>query len=181
MNRAALTERLIDLAGPLGPLGTDEERDKIRQELLGGAPITTAAAILDAVAAQPELPVNVSREDFEFAATELLAELGEQPGVVDHLLRRWGEPPIRVAILDALALLAARTAAPALAALARAQIPHASLDTRELVSLVSALGCVGGEKALAAVEELRARGNWPAEVSRELEIALEALTGRQPR
>ena len=175
MNPTQLTKKLIELAGPLGPLGTEEARERLRSELIQGEPVTIATAILDAVSACPELPVTVAREDFEFTASELLAEIGDSPKVAAALTQRLAQPGLRVVILDALALLAARSAAPALAALARAQVPHASLNPRELVRLASALGSVGGAEALAAVELLRAHGGWPPEVVRELEIALESL------
>jgi hypothetical protein len=175
MNRSEIISRLIELAGPLGPLGTEDAREQVRSAVMGREPITAASAVLDAVAAQPELPSNVSREEFEFAAAELLAEVGEQPGVLDLFIRGLEHSALRVVLLDAIALLAARAAAPALAALARAQVPDPSLSSRELVRLASALGCVGGAEALAVVEELRAHRGWPPEVARELEIAYEAL------
>lgn len=178
MNRSEIINRLIDLAGPLGPLGTEESREQVRSALIGREPIAAASAILDAVAARPQLPSNVSREEFEFVAAELLAEVGEQPGVLDLFTHGLQQSALRVVLLDAIALLAARAAAPALVVLARAQLPHPSLSSRELVRLASALGCVGGAEALAAVEELRAHSSWPPEVARELEIAYAALRPR---
>jgi hypothetical protein len=175
MSRTHVMARLMTLAGPRGPLGTDEVLDRLRDELLEGEPLTAASAILDAVETRPELPANVSREDFEGTAADLLAELGERPGVVDYLCQQLERPGLRGVLLDALALLADPAAAPAVAALAKAQLPQPALETRELVKLLSALGCVGGPESREALDSLRARGGWSPEVSRELEIADEAL------
>ncbi|RKH67430.1 hypothetical protein D7X96_19545 [Corallococcus interemptor] len=148
---------------------------RLRDELLEGEPRTAASAILDAVEARPELPVNLSREDFEGTAADLLVELGENPGVVDHLCQQFARPRLWGVLLDALALLADPAAAHTVAALAKSQLRHPTLEVPELIKLVSTLGCVGGPESREALDAFRARGDWSPDVARELEIAHEAL------
>jgi hypothetical protein len=180
MSRSQIMKRLLFLASPLGPMGTNEERDRLYQELLNcREPIAVAATILDIVESKPELPSNISREDFEGTAIDLLVELGEEPGVEDYLVQKLRNSVLLAVLLDTLALRSTQSAGPKLVALALSQVTCQTLEQRELVKLVSALGCIGGLEAYEALKVLEERDEWPPEVARELEIALDALTTLQ--
>jgi predicted naringenin-chalcone synthase len=168
---SSVIEQLIRLAGPLGPLGTFEDQARLRDDLRSGAPPVAAQRVLDAVAAAPALPANVTPRDFEGAATEILAELADDPGARQVLERGLADPAIRPVAIDALGLSCNPLAGPALA---RLVLDDTTLREDELGRVVSALGCVGGDDAVAALGMLRAR-DLPESVVRELEIALEAI------
>lgn len=165
---------LVTLAGPLGPFGTDEQQHAVRSRLMSGAATVAAERILDAVRACPPLPVNVARRDFEFVASELLAELGEDQPVRERLVLALDEPPARKVAIEALALLAKPDVAKALAALVTSELATPFLTEEETIHLASALGAVGGTVALVAIEALRAQPVSEA-VKRELDIALQTL------
>jgi hypothetical protein len=167
-------QRLIELAGPLGPLAADTRDEELRAALMGGRPIEAAARILDAVRASPTLPSNVTRRDFEYAAAELLSELAKHTAVRHHLENLLLDPVFRSVAIDALALRSDLATGTPLAALATAELAEPFLNEDELIRLVSALGCVGGLDALRAVEALQTKP-YPDVVKRELEIAKEAL------
>ena len=169
-----ILNKLLFLASPLGPMGTEEERDKLSQELLNcKEPIEVAAMILDAVESKFELPSNILREDFEGTVIDLLVKLGEKPGVEDYLIKKLQYPALLTILLDTLSLRATQSAGPKLAALARAQITCQTLELEELVKLISALGSIGGQESLEALWALNERGGWPPEVAHEISIALE--------
>jgi hypothetical protein len=160
----------------MGPLGTAEEESRLRGQLTAGDPLQAAERLLHAVTERPVLPPNVTRREFDLTAAELLAELGQHAGVRMTLERSLSDPCVRAVAIDALALLGDAAAGPALAALAMAQLESPTLSQDELVSLASALGCVGGPEARTAVNAFRAHP-FSDVVAREIDIAHEALGG----
>lgn len=169
---------LAALAGPQGPWATEEQVEHLRRQLLEGEPAEAAGRLLTTVASRPSLPpsVPVTWPEIDHEAAELLSVLGEYPDARSLLVRSLDDPSVRSVVLEALALLADPAAAPALAELAAAQLRLPFLSEPELVHLASALGCVGGADALAALRGLRSR-IWSPEVARELDIALQAIQG----
>lgn len=163
---------LATLAGPRGPWAGADRRELLRRQLLSADPVMSAGRILAVVASRPTLPaeVPVTWPDIEDEAVDLLAELGLDTDVRALLVRSLHDTAVRLVAIRALGQLAEPATAPALAA----QPQAADLTQEELVHLVSALGCVGGPEALAAVQNLRRR-DWAPAVVRELEIALQAL------
>ncbi|WP_239375916.1 hypothetical protein [Frankia sp. Cj5] len=167
---------LAALAGPLGPWAAEERAEQLRRELLDGDPTVSADQILAVVVSRPALPASipVTWRDIDDEAAELLAELGEHVEVRALLVRSLHDPALRLVAIQALGQLADPDTAPALAALAASEFRAPILTENEVVYLASALGSVGGADALSGIQDLRRR-NWPPEVTREVEIALQAL------
>lgn len=171
---SSTVDDLIKLAGPLGPLGTTEENDRLRAALKAGDPLTAAQRVLSAVTSRPALPPHVKRRAFEFEAAELLNDLTRDPRVQLELERALTDKASRSVALDAIALGAEQRFGPALAALALTELEQPNLSESELIRLASAIGAVAGDQALALLQQMRTRP-YPAEVLREIDIALSAL------
>src|SRR5690348_7002473 len=108
---------LAELAGPRGPMATDEQADRPRRQLLHGPPAAAARVILAAVAGRPALPpaIPVTWDDVNHEAADLLSELAGEPDVPPLLTAALGDPATRPVALEALALAADPATAPALA------------------------------------------------------------------
>ena len=167
---------LVRLAGPLGPAGSLEEQERLRETLKGGDPLVAAGRLLRAVGRQPPLPPNVERATYEFEAAEILGDLAKDPRVRLELERALGDQILRSVALEALALCANPASEDALVALAKAEHERPFLGEDDLVRLASAIGMVGGERAAATLAGLRA-GERSPKVRHEIEVALAAIRG----
>lgn len=169
---------IIAVAAPGGPWGNEEQIARRRQDLLAGDPVIAANQLLTAVALGSSLPesVPVTWDDLNVEIADLLADLAADERVRGLLVQSLDDAPIRVVVLDALALRADPGAAPALTRLAAEQRERPFLPEDELIRLASALGSVGGPEARAEVLRLSAR-SWTPAVDRELMIARQAIEG----
>jgi hypothetical protein len=171
---SSTVDDLVKLAGPLGPLGSSEENDRLRAAVKAGDPLAAAQRVLGAVAGRPPLPPHVERRTFEFEAAELLNDLARDASVRLELGRALAVQASRAVALDAMALSADQRFGPALAALVRAELERPNLSEHELISLASALGAVAGDEASGLLQQLRARP-YPATVLREIDVALSSV------
>jgi hypothetical protein len=100
------------------------------------------------------LPPNVTRKDFEFAASELLAEMAGEARLRENLERALQKPLVRRIALDASSLLADRLAAPALAALAANDLEAPFLSEDKLIRLARPSAGVGGQSVVPNIQGL---------------------------
>jgi hypothetical protein len=165
-------ELLTILAGPVGPLGTEAERERLRRQLLAGDPLAAAERVLDALKAPSPADAGTSREGIEGEASDLLADLADSEGVAFRLTKSLDNPATRAAVLDALALNPRADALAPLASVVEAA-GYDDWSERELIKLASALGSQG-KAARPAVLLLQEAREWPPAVERELAIAFVA-------
>lgn len=161
-----VTALLYSVSGAAGPLGSTDDDDAARAEMLAGDPPAVADAILRALEA--DLPATVHREDLEAEAADLLAELADDAHVLQRILEGFAAPATRPSALDAVALSAAEAAAPLLHELVIDET-FTDWSDRDVVKLVSALGSLRSPAAADAIRMMRRRDRWSSAVQRELD------------
>jgi hypothetical protein len=168
MSREELVEQLLELAGPLGPFGSLESKDKVRERL----PVADKGfwnVLLNVILRPPSLPAAVSHSDFDLELSDSLARsVTADPDRIQALRSLLDVPRARGVALDAVASLRRAESVPWLADL----LHRSELSETDLVRLVDALGEIGGDDATLLLRQLRSRADLPLAARREIEITL---------
>lgn len=175
-----LFNQIISLAGPLGPLGSEEDVSKIRHKITRGHPLTTAIDLINIIRIAPTVPKFVSWDDVEWEIVELLGMLAEDDEVRNFLLSSlFTSSKARSVILNSLALLFSPQLGPTLARLAFELSNEDNVSDKELIALASALGSSGGPEALSALNAMREMTQFSKKVKNEINIALSMLKNQE--
>jgi hypothetical protein len=182
MFNGELFKQIISLAGPLGPLGSEEDVSKIRQKITRDHPLATAMDLLNIIRIAPTIPESVSWDDVRWEIVELLAMLAEDDQVRNFLLSSLlTSSKARSVILDSLALLSSPESGPTLARLASRLSKEDNISDEEFIALASALGSSGGPEALMALNDMHQMSELSKEVKKEINIALTMLRNQETK
>lgn len=177
-----LLKQIIYLAGPLGPLGSEEDKSNVRQKIASGDLLNTTKDLVNIIQIAPDLPTFVNWDHIEWEIVELLAMVSENEDVRNFLLRSlFTNSKTRSVILESLSLLSSPESGPALACLAFRLFKEDNISDKELISLASALGSSGGPEALVALNTMHEMVQLSEEVKKEINIALEMFKNQEDK
>lgn len=164
---------LAELAGPLGPFSTPEERERDRQKWLAQLGEDHIPVLTDLLLHPPSSQAYrpATWDQFEMELLEALGAVGRRnpPQVLALLASALYDPRARPTVITAVGLVGSPAGLPILRSLSQ----HADLGPDELVRLACALGEIGGNGAREALERLQLLdGAKQIEVADEIEIAL---------
>lgn len=171
MTREELIAIVADRAGPLGPLRTPEDHERLFRDGMSRATSDDLQRLADLSTEGPPAWSGLRLEEWHDSLVEALVELGtREPRLARLLEARLAPGPGRIVSISALGAIGLPSSIAALGAL----VADATLSTDERIMLADALGEIGGPEAIARLCEMRGLSG-DAVTLREIDIVLEHI------
>lgn len=172
-SRARALEIVLELAGPIGPMGSVDAREAQRRAVASEAPDWLLEGLLSILVDRPELPATVNWAEVELEIVDLLSGLSGRRDLLPRLVPLLDDPCARPAVIEALGSIGDSRAVEDLKRI----YDRGELDSDELTRLACALGEISGDAAVALLRRIAAAAGTPPEVRAEAELALQHMDG----
>lgn len=181
MSRAALLERLLHFAGPLGPFTSAAQHELQRSAWLATLDAAALDDLLSLLADPPRAEQRgpVSAESFELEVQDAIVALAsDPPALLQQLLPLLQLAAARPAAIELIGRLGLPDAVPAL----RVLLQELPLDNDESLRLACCLGDIGDAAARALLLHLQTvPAAAAADVAAEIRIALDRCAAADRR
>lgn len=172
-SREKALEIVLELAGPIGPMGSIDAREAQRRAVASDAPDWLLDGLLSILVDRPALPATVDWAEVELEIVDLLGGLSKRRDLLPRLMPLLDDPSARPAVIEALG----STGDPCAVEGLKRSYERGQLDGDELTRLACALGEIGGDTAVALLRRIAAAVGTPQEARAEAELALQRSEG----